>query len=436
MNNKYPNILIISPVPFSENSSARTLNTFFKDWDRKSIAQIYFHLQKPNSNLCNNYYQITDVDMLKSFFKKSNIGTIHKASYFENKQNDEPNKYEGFYKFGKRKLPFIHFGRDFIWNKKKWKNEKFDNWVSEFNPDIIFFDPIDYTYAYEIAFYISKTRNIPILNYICDDYYFNDKHSFSPLYHFVRYKFKKTFDKLMKYSTNSIYICDMINEKYSSYFNHKGVTIMTTSEMLLSNKNIQQQKNKVSYLGNVSLDRWKNLVEIGKTLQKISPNLFLNIYSNENREEITRHLNVKNGILFNGKVTYEKVKEVMYASELLIHTENFEQKNINITKYSVSTKIADSLSCGTCLFAYGPKEIASMDYLIQNDVARVVSEKQELENGLTEIIKNKEMRQKYVDKALIVASQFHNKEINSRKFTAIVNKIVSDWSGKSENFAN
>ena len=55
----------------------------------------------------------------------------------------------------------------------------------------------------------------------------------------------------------------------------------------------------------------------------------------------------------------EKFRQKVYwklwlISMAVIHTESFEQEMMELVRFSVSTKIAESLMYGPCLIAYGP----------------------------------------------------------------------------------
>ena len=83
-------------------------------------------------------------------------------------------------------------------------------------------------------------------------------------------------------------------------------------------------------------------------------------------------------------------------------------------KYSVSTKIADSLASGTCLLAYGPAEVASIEYLIENEAAFCATSEDELASVLTELLTNEEKRELIVKNALALAKKNHDSEANCR----------------------
>ena len=93
-------------------------------------------------------------------------------------------------------------------------------------------------------------------------------------------------------------------------------------------------------------------------------------------------------------------------------------------KYAFSTKIADSLACGTCLFYYAPEELASTKYLKETDSACVVTNKTNLLKTLEEIIANEDARKNYVNKALEIAEINHNFLANRSKFLQILRNCI------------
>lgn len=418
-------ILIISPRPYNPNNTARTLKTFFNDWGKDSVAHLYFNTEKPVKGFCENFYQVTDASMLIRHFKKTETGKIYNSFLDESARKScvsmKSNRILSFfYKVGRKKTPLIHLVRNFIWKEKYWKTDLLENWLDSFNPDVIFYDFIDDNYGNEIALYISKSRNIPIVSYICDDYYFNDRKSISLFYHIYRKSFKKTAEKIILSSSERIYICDLIKDRYSEHFNNKGMIVYTTSDIKPDVKKHQVSIPKISYLGNLSLGRWRALLDIAAALQTICSDYKINVYSNEKDKKILSKMKNIAGIDFRGSVPYFEVEKIIKESNLIIHTESFEPKNIIKTRYSLSTKIADCLSCGTCLFAYGPKNIASIDYLIKNKCACVITNKNNLAEMLKKIISDSDLQDGYIKKALEVADANHNSERNSDMFRNII----------------
>ena len=125
-----------------------------------------------------------------------------------------------------------------------------------------------------------------------------------------------------------------------------------------------------------------------------------------------------------GFVNSKKLYELMYSSTMLIHVESFNERDIERVRYSVSTKIADSLASGVCLFAYGPKEVASIQHLNKNKCAVVVSEEKKLDEVLYYYLSMKTERKKIVENALITAEKYHSQERQSEYVRDVLSEVV------------
>ena len=131
------------------------------------------------------------------------------------------------------------------------------------------------------------------------------------------------------------------------------------------------------------------------------------MYSTESRHEILANLTEDNGIVFHGPVGEDEVLRIMGESLAVIHTESFDEKIRQSVRYSVSTKIADSLASGTCIFAYGPEEIASIDYLRKNSAAVCCTDKNDLDEKLRTLVLNSDARKVSVENAVSLAEKNH-----------------------------
>ncbi|PAW30080.1 hypothetical protein BKC07_04435 [Peribacillus simplex] len=425
-----PKVLVISHNVFSDNSNmGRTLLNYFKYFDKKSLANLYFHSEVPGSNICGNYYRVTDFDLIRSIFKGNKTGTLFGNDDIITgaKTNRIDSGVEAnIYQMGRKRTPFMYVGRNILWNTKKWHNQQLDKWIENFNPDVVFFASGDYTFSYDIALYIAKSRRIPLVISVVDDYVFNDRFSLSPLYWMNQILFKQKFKKTVGYASKGVYICDMLKNKYSNHFKCPAETIMTLSGVETSFVKNNNGQIRVSYLGNLSHGRWKSLVDIGRALKEIGHEYRINVYSHETNKNIINYMNKNNGIEFKGAISYQEVINVMKNSDILIHVEDFSKKNIKRVKYSVSTKIADSLKCGTCLLAYGPKNVASIDYLYRNSAAYVVNTKIELKSTLEELINNKVSRNRYIEKALNLATERHDEKRNSELIKNVISSVLEE----------
>jgi len=382
--NNFPKVLIISHNPFSsENNMGKTLASYFSQFPERCLRQIYLHGGIPSSNVCQNYYSFSDKDALISI-----INRFHAGNFLSN-QDFSKNKHQYFtgtaYVLGKKKRPYIYFLRDLVWALSSFFNKKVENWIKEFRPDYIFFASGDYAFSYRIALKISKKYQIPLVLCCFDDYYINCEYKRFFLGKIYYRNFMSVAKKIISHSSKILTVNPMMKYAYDEKFNVNSNIIYTPCTQA-ENKTKYEERTGISYIGGLSLGRDKVLMRLG-TFFKKKYNLYIDVYSFEKREEILKNLNEKNGIHFCGGVHADNVVRIQQQSLLLLHIESFDEEIRNRTRYSLSTKISESLGSGTALLAFGPSDIASIQYLIENNYPLVFSDMDSLEKGIDDIFK-------------------------------------------------
>lgn len=421
-------VLIMSHNVLSPTSSmGKTLISYFHDCETSDLAQFYIHSEVPTDTLCQNYYRVTDKDMIKSIFTRKS-GTVLGAQDIctdRTSSRTDTGMTGNIYQKARRRTPFIYFARNLLWSLGRWNTKKLNRWVDEFAPDAIFFACGDYAFMYKIVRKIAERRNIPV--YICcmDDYYFYNKNQNRFGGKWLHKRFMKQVKKTMSASKHLFAICDKMTKDYGEYFNIPASTLHTASSFS-GPLPVEKKTNHISYIGNLGYQRADQLVALGQALKRLNvpgkPEA-IDVYSAEKRPEVLQKLSEENGIHFCGEINAARVKEVMAESMLLIHTESFNEITRKQVAYSVSTKIADSLASGTCLLAYGPAEVASIQYLIDNHAAKCMTDEAELESGLTEIILNEGLREEIIQNALAMAARNHDGTKVCREVMAKIEQV-------------
>lgn len=431
----YPRVLLVSHNVLSQTTNnGRTMSGFFHGWPVNKLAELYLNPEIPDSNICERYYRVSDMDLLESLVKLKRPGTRLSADDIQrNIANNRTIKeeQESIYNLGRKRRPYMYIMRNILWGLNTWNTRDLNLWIDEFKPDIIVYVAGSFAYSYKIALNIAKSRNLPLVVYFSDDYYITHLKSISPLYWLNRLHFRSITKKTFKYLSDYICICDVMAMDYSNAFNKQGHVIMTTTDLKPTQADEPDGKFVISYLGNINLDRWKVLLEIGKVIKKIiseGNDIEFVVYSRETDKERIEQLTYENGIQFKGKISYQQVREVISQSNLLLHVESFDEINRIKTRYSISTKIPDSLASERCIFACGPPEIASIKYLKDNNCAHVVIDPNELEKALREIIKEKALRKRYIKEARRLAETNHNQVQNVERFR----KLIKDASVKKK----
>jgi len=427
-------ILIVGTVPYNKATTARAFEAYFHGWDRSCLAQIFSNPKKPVRGHCEKLYQITDKRMLQRFLgKKVQTGKCFFYEQLEESWSDYDKEvgggiYKRLYDWGTRKSPFIHLLRGILWRKKNWCTKELNAWLDEFRPECVFLAFSNDYFIPRIALYVAERYNIPIVSCIGDDYYFNEKFSLSPLYHLYISTYRQLIRKVFAHGGSAIYISDKIRDKYNSEFGLDGETVYLVSEQERRPfRPIDREKPVISYFGNIGLGRNESLNEIGKALGQISPNHRLRIYSGELDPQMIRVFEGNPNVEFCGSISYEEVQKQMTMSDILVIVESFQPEYVAATRYSLSTKAADSLASGVQILVYGSPECGVIEYMSETESAAVCTDRIQLTGCIRQLMENEELQKRYYDNAIKVSKKNHTLESSTAVFRKVTEKTIERY---------
>lgn len=403
-------ILLITHNPIcTNNNMGKTFLSLFSEFENRELCQLYVHPTLPDVSICNSYYRITDKEALKSIFTFDAPGGEVVCS----KVGVEVDS--NIISIKNKKSYLSRLGRDFVWKLSHWYSGKLKAWLDREAPTHIFLAPGYAKFIYDIALKISRDRRIPIVTYICDDYYFVIPPT-SLLGKLQLSLLRRKTEALMEKTACLVAICDEIKDLYGKSFGVRAETVMTGADMPCL-REVDRVPTSISYFGNIGCNRYLSLHEVGRTLEKINrrkgTSYMLKVYTNEQDSVILDALSSVSTIRMCGFFTGEAFREAMKEADLLLHTEAFDPDSIDLVKHSVSTKIADSLSTGIPLIAYVPAEVSSAKHLQCNECAFIATSSENLSLVLEQALTDSEMRRCVVSNALRTAAVYHNKKKNS-----------------------
>ena len=418
-------VLVVSHNVFSKTTGmGKTLSAYFRDFKPCELAQLYIHSEIPVDSLCERYYRVTDSDMLRSIL-------IRKSGTAFTKEDIQPLRPHSrtdrglaakLYRAAGKRTPIIYFLRNMLWKIGRWKTPAFQKWLDEFDPQAVFFASGDYAFLYCVAREIATERNLPLYVSCMDDFYFYDRNQNLLFGKCQHTRFMRQVSRTMQAAAAIFAICDRMARDYGAFF-HKPVYVLHTGSDIT--EPFPAGGDRISYIGNLSLGRDHQLCALGRALQRVTGGeRWLDVYSTETDPARLKQMTKENGIRFGGALDAAGVRRVMGESLLLVHTESFENPWRQLVSYSVSTKIADSLASGRCLFAYGPPEVASIAYLREYNAAFCVLDEKELDKGLARILREESLRQSTVAHALALAAQNHQIGRNSRLIRQVLEETI------------
>lgn len=412
-NNLFPKTLIVGTLPYHPNESSRALGTYFSNWPEDKLRMIFSNRNKPYRGHCESYFQIHDIDLFKSYFKTSkNLGNV-----FYNNQLidtcDSSFQTTGVVSKLKKKNTLRFILRKMLWGRKKWYSNKLKAWIDEFDPELIYICFSDDYFILDIAYTIATEKNIPIVCQISDDYYFCNQKNKNPFFSMYFKKYRKLFDKIMETNGFSIYISDTISTKYNQTFKKQGFPIYMSSSIVTPD--IQERVYEFNYLGKINLDRYNSLAQLGASLYKINPEFKLNVYTNECPENI-QNLLESNHCVLKHPVPYEEVVNIMTKGAFNIIASGFKASEVEKSKYSLSTKVADSLISKSPIIAIGDKEDGAISYLLENNCSFVISELPIDVESLKKFIFDEEAIKTAVQNYIEIYNRNHDFEKNNQHF--------------------
>ena len=125
--------------------------------------------------------------------------------------------------------------------------------------------------------------------------------------------------------------------------------------------------------------RWQTLLAFFRAVKHskayASQNLGFRIYTSDaDRAKYERQFGQIAEVVFCERVSQEELIGKMRSSNYLIHVEAFDEKIKKYTRLSISTKIPEYLAAQRPIIAIGPRDIASIEYLRDNNCAYVIAD--------------------------------------------------------------
>lgn len=432
-------VLIISHNPVStKGNMGKTILSLFSEFDKQELCQLYIYPSYPDEDRCASYYRVTDKDVLASLYRfRLPGGEIDRSRISPQQGLYDHAEDQVFYKNRKNKSALRRLLRDAMWRVSRWNNRKLRAWLDREQPDCIFVAPGVAKFLYNFALSISKARNIPVVTYICDDYYFTRKPE--TLLDRLRLKLlQRKIEQLISRSVHLITISEEMREAYCAKFGIETTTLMTGADGIAAVKpKLVKSPRAISYFGNIRCNRYISLGEIGRELDRIreetGEDIRLRIYTGEQDARILDSFSGIRCVELCGFLSGEAYTQARQQADLLLHVEAFDEESIDFARRSISTKIAESMASGIPLLAYGPECLSSIRYLQRNDSAIVAVSREEMGEALRRALTDEALRTRTVRNALAAASGFHDREKISRTLRGILQKAAAESTGAQAN---
>lgn len=429
-------ILLISHNALSlHNNNGKTLAAIFDGWEASSFAQLYFNNEIPESKSFNNFFRLTDTDILKKAILGFMIKPIGSVVPVGNKLNMgvmSKNKV-GLLTFIKSNDSIKLLLRDIIFASNLWFSLPLKQWLYAFKPEHIFFLGGNSVFSFLVMKKIAEKLSISYDVYITDDYILNVNNR-GLLQNFNYQRLRRVYSEIFPDARYIFVIGDEMANAFTKEYGREFIPIMNTVNMpniLPKNDFSLGQSGQVDivYSGGLHLGRDSALVEFSKLIKMVSLQLGivirLSIYSLQYPSSNILHKLNTNGAIFIGAINHEDLPSRLKKADIVLHVESFEAEYVAKTKLSISTKIPEYLASGTCLLAYGHSSLASMRMIDSNNIGLVLTEKDsesELKSKLISAVMEQDVRYNFAKRGFEYAKKNFDRYVVTDKIQKILNQ--------------
>lgn len=418
----YKRLLVISHNCFSQaGSNGRTMANLLFGWPKDKVAQLYIHNELPDYTVSDNYFCITDKDVLNSILKRCQAGKSFEApsdvdvSQVRSLPQKKPSS----------KNSIIFLLREFAWSSGLWRNEKLYEWIDGFSPEIVVVQAGDAAFLFKLAEKICKRFNSSLYVFNTEGYYFKKKSYLNEtvvsrlFYPVVHYQFVNAYDSLINEAKAVVYNNDTLMHDYSNYHLKTSRVIMASSEFA-DEEPYENKINRFVYAGNLGLNRHKSLIELAEVLNSIDNSLKIDVYGTAPTKSVELELSECNSIVMHGFIPYKELQDILRKSKFLVHVESFEPFYREDLKYALSTKVADSLACGACFIVYAPENMAVSQYLVDKNAAVLINKPDELDKKLRNVIFDQKYAEMISKNGRALAMKNHSLHQNREAFQKLL----------------
>ncbi len=392
-------VLILSVDPWCHNNSfGNTYSNIFGRIENMEIAHVYLldGLPDKEKNVV-SYYQIPESKVIKSVFKphcyKYSVGKKvlpitreAKVAIASSEDNKKKSVYNRLLDFGKQHHWHVMFAaREAAWRIGNINYEGLFSFIEQFNPDLFL---LAYYYVYNsnhIAQRIAARFDVPMVTVMMMDHYSLKRVSWNPFFWLDRFAKRSVIRKLASRSELFLVISKKLKEELECALHVPCRILYKSPDEDRAYEEYKAGGECIKYLftGNIYANRWKTLTMLVNELKKQGGGK-LDIYTaTPISKDIDNALNVDGVSKIHAPVSQETIIELQNKADVLVHVEAFDKYNKMLVRCAISTKIMDYLSVGRCILSIGPSDIASMEYLSENDLALSAGN----QNQLAEIIK-------------------------------------------------
>ncbi len=431
MDKRLPRVLVTTVNVWQDKGGVRTLPEFFSSWDKDKVAQIYTKAGLPQTSVCDRFFRINENAVLKSVFRKSvSTSSVVENTKGELTSSESRELKEEQKRYSRKHSMLMSLMREMVWLMGKWKTKELDEFIKNYDPELLFVPVYPLVYMARLQLYIIKKTKKPVVCYLSDDNYSYKTCGLNPLAYIHRFWLRKKVKKIMEQCHKLFVIAPKQKEEYDRIFKTDSLILTRAVDFSADaeSNTTPEYPLRMVYTGKLGIGRDKTVAEVAKAVSEINRDkerIRFEVYSTDTPKGEFERLLSEGGNRFCGSVTADKVEEIQKASDITLFAEALSGRHKNAARLSFSTKLTDYFKSGACVFAVGCRDIAPMDYLIKEDAAICATNREEIKEKLYALCDDSQKVSEYGRKARECGMRNHSRE----KITALFRDTLTEVSG-------
>lgn len=311
--------------------------------------------------------------------------------------------------------------------------------IAEFAPDLILYRPVPDTEAlHSLALQEITQRKLPLVTWIMDDWPARMEAEAPDAWR----KMKPDLEYLLQNSVLRLSISEAMSEAFVRRYGVPFVPFANAvdpAEWPATEKRSSKDGIfRIRFAGGLAPDMNRSSIlqiaeaveRIGQSGVKISFQINTQQWWRDQTEELFkkfRHTQIQTANL-----KPREYRDWISQADSVIIAYNFDEASQRYVRYSMANKMPECLASGALLFAYGPRGVATIDYLETTQAAIVVSDESidTLEGSLRKIIADPAMIANCSRSARNLAFGQHNLLTERQRFTSLVRNIALNDANK------
>lgn len=430
---EYPRILIVTSSTFNHlTGTGLLLTNLFKGWPIEKISLLYSDNFRHDEDSCSRIYKLGPKEWKWRWplslldRSKSGYGPVPgngKGSYggVTNKRLTAPAKrLKKIYDWCARVA-----GGEEVFLRIRMSDD-LHRWVNEFSPDIIY-SHISSLNNIQFNLDLQSTLGIPLCIHIMDDW-LSVRYRQGLFASVLRRQYLDGFKRLLGRASLRMGIGPQMCKAYEQRFGYTFLPFYNALDIdeWMSRKTSKENtfnSFRVVYAGTINTKNVKNLATLSRVILRLNSTrikIDFKIYTFNARVEVYKPILEKLPVVSVDEApeTDEGMGSLLMNADLLFLPVDFTKVSIERMRYSMFAKLPAYMVSGTPILAYGPPEVAAIDYAIKEKWAYVVSEEDEsiLETAVTKLLSDALFRERVGHTAQQIARRDFNANKMRRSF--------------------